>query len=162
MFTGIRLLKSQKGDHPGQPAQSRRLRDVILKARSQAGQPVFGRCETSERRGGNIASLVMRQLPDFSNQPIAVPLGHGNAAQESIWVFSFKGGQARYCGVDARDVRAALPKGISDDVSDPGLGINEEHPNAIQTLRPGPAIHRVIHRVTSPRSLEITARLSGR
>jgi len=54
-------------------------------------------------------------------------------------------------------MRAALPKGISDDVSDPRLRIDEEYPNANQTLSPGPGIYRV----TSGRSLEITARLSG-
>ena len=157
MSTGIRLLESQKRDDPGQAAQGHRLRDMILKARSQAGQPVFGRGEAGERRGGDVASLVRGQLSNFSNQPIAVAVGHGNAAQQSIWFFSFDAGQTRGGGVDARHMRAALLKGISDDVSDPRLRIDEEYPNANQTLSPGPGIYRV----TSGRSLEITARLSG-
>jgi hypothetical protein len=100
----------------------------------------------------------MRQLPDFSNQPITIPLGQGNAAQESIGFFSFDARQTRGGGADARHMSAELPKGISDDVSDLRLRIDEEYPNAIQTLSPGPSIHRV----TSRRSLEITAQLSGR
>jgi hypothetical protein len=107
MSIDLWLLQSHKRDHPGQSAQRHRLRDVILKARSQAGQPVFGRAQTCERRGRDITSLGTRQLSNFSDQPIAVPVRHGNAAQESVRLFFFEAGQARYGGIDARHLRAA-------------------------------------------------------
>jgi len=48
MFTGLGLPESQKRDDPGQPAQSHRLRDMVLKAGSQAGQTILRCGETRE------------------------------------------------------------------------------------------------------------------
>jgi hypothetical protein len=92
MFASVGLLESQERDDPGQAAQSHRLRDVVLKAGSQAGEPVIGRGETRDGRGGDVPSLVGRQLSYFSNQPITVLVGHGNVAEESVRPFSLDDG----------------------------------------------------------------------
>jgi len=76
MLAGFRVLESQKRDDLSQPAQSRGLRDVKLKARSQSGPPVLGRGQSRERRRRHVAPLVGRKLPDLANEPIAVLFGH--------------------------------------------------------------------------------------
>src|SRR5258705_8789003 len=130
--------ETQQRDRTGQLLEIRGLWNVDLESGPQGIEPVFGSSAAGEGHRGSVAPPVRRQAPHLPNQPVAVFLGHGKAADQHIRSFSLDQAKGGDGGIDRGHAGAVLLESGRDDLAYVWDTIDYQHLHSSQAGSIGP------------------------
>ena len=111
---------------------------MVLETGAQGIEPVFTSGASGERRRRSVAAVQGWQAPNLADEPIAVAVRHGQAADEHVWPFALEHRQPLDRRLNGGHAGAALTQGLDNHFPYVRYVFDDQHANTLSQKSESP------------------------